>query len=348
MASISKASVCHSGLSGLCNLISHCILYITERVFKVQFSLSDQDLASNLNLENVESNEFKRLSASMRQRMEQLFSASSLGRTYIRSEIVAFEHRPNRPSQVTVHLNVHVTGSKRTVEPSEVYMILAEEIANNRLKLLDQWHIEHNSLDVQERRWPARDKSALLTNPWTYKSIFPGMLEGLSTEPTPAPRKCVPLGLSFCRFLTYNRTSYPNVLNHWNLSSVEEEFITYKEVIDSECYSLAKEFLCILLQPECVDDEIVLPCKSFCLEFSQACHRWLPDRVASRIECSTFPDAFSAGTRPDRKPSTLRSAVCRGKPNCAASLRLEAHGEDKLCDGVFDCASLYSMRIGLN
>ena len=241
----------------------HQIELFTEKVFKVQFVMFDQDLPS-ANLENAESNEFKTLAWSMKRQIDVLLQDSSLSKSYIKNEIVAFELRPSKLSEVIVHFNVHVTNTKRSVEASEIYLVLAEEIANNRLHIFEKWNIEHNSLDVQERKWPPREKSSLLINPWTYKSMFPGMLEGLSTEPTPAPRKCMPLGLSYCRFMAYNRTSYPNLLNHWNLSSVEEDFITYKEIIDSECYELAREFLCFLLQPECVEDEIVMPCRNFC------------------------------------------------------------------------------------
>lgn len=227
-----------------------------------------------------------------------------------------------------MHLNVHVTGTKRNVETSEVYLVLADEIANKRLKVFEKWNIEHNSLDVQERKWPPREKSSMLVNPWTYKAIFPGMLENLPTQPTPAPRKCLPLGLQYCSFLSYNRTSYPNALQHWNLSSVEDEFIQYKEIIDSECSIQSAEFLCTLLQPECVDDEIILPCTSFCNEFINSCHRWLPDKIASKIVCSTLPDGMPRANQ--------KAPRCRGKPNCAATLRLQSQ-ERKVCDRIRDC-----------
>lgn len=296
-------------------------------MFKVQLVVFDLPTA---NLDNAESNQFKSLSWSMKRQIDTLFKESVLARSYVKSEIVAFERKPNKAAEVVVHFNIHVASTKRNVEVSDIYLVLADEIANNRMKVFEKWNIEHNSLDVQERRWAPREKSALLVNPWTYKSIFPGMLEGLSTEPTPAPRKCMPLGLNYCRFLPYNRTSYPNALNHWNLSSVEEDFIAYKEIIDSECYPLAREFLCALLQPECVEDEIVLPCKSFCNEFFDACQRWLPEKVASKIMCTTFPDSVPRANRNKRQP------FCRGKPNCAASLRLQFQ-DRRQCDGIFDC-----------
>lgn len=160
--------------------------------------------------------------------------------------------------------------------------------------------------------------------------MFPGMLEGLTTEATPPPRKCTGIALNYCRFLKYQQTSYPNAFGHWNASSVEEEFIVYKEIIDSECYPYAKELLCSLLQPECVDDEMVLPCRDFCSEFHQACHRWMPDKLLAKLQnCTTFPEGQVKGK--------YQYYSCQSKPNCSSSLQLQSQGY-KLCDGIFDCA----------
>lgn len=276
-----------------------------------------------VNLDIAESNEFKSLSWSMTKQIDALFKESVLARSYVKSEIVAFERKQNKAAEVVVHFNIHVASTKRNVETADVFLILAEEIANNKMKVFEKWNIQKNSLDVQERRWATRDKSG---NPWTYKDV-PGLLEGLSTEPTPAPRKCMPLGLNYCRFLSYNQTSYPNALDHWNLTIAEEDFVVYKEVVDSECYPLAREFLCQLLQPECIDDEMVMPCKTFCYEFFDACHRWLPEKVAGKIECAKFPDSVPKANR--------KVAMCRSKPNCAASLRMQFQ-DRRQCDGVVD------------
>lgn len=285
-------------------------------------------LASSL--EYSDSRQFQLLSDSLRRKIDQLFRESStLGKAFIKSEIIAFERKRNSLSDVIIHFNVHLSAAnKQPIESSDVYVVLAEEILNGKLKVFDNLSIDHSSIDVQERKWNTREKSAPLINPWTYKSIFPGMLEGLSTEPTPAPRKCAKIGLTYCHFLSYNHTSYPNALNHWNVSSLEDEFIVFKEIIDSECYFMAKEFLCALLQPECIDDELILPCKDFCNEFYDSCHRWMSTKVSNRIVCSTFPEQQVRGKR--------KLYSCRAKPNCAASLRLQGQ-EYKVCDGIADC-----------
>lgn len=260
----------------------------------------------------------------MRHQIDALFKESVLARSYVKSEIVAFEKKPNKATETVVHLNIHVTNTKRNVEVADIYQVLANEISSNKMRVFEKWNIQKSSLDVQERRWPPREK----TSPWTYKDLRPGILEGLSTEPTPAPRICLPLGLNYCRFLSYNRTGYPNALNHLNQSSVEEDFIVYKNIIDSECYPLAREYLCGLLQPECIEDEIVLPCKTFCLEFFEHCHRWLPEKVALKMRCSTFPESLPRA----KSRKVLR---CYDKPKCAQRLRMNFQ-DQRLCDGVVD------------
>lgn len=136
-------------------------------------------------------------------------------------------------------------------------------------------------------------------NPWEPRTRFPGVLEGLVTEPTPPVRRCQKIDLPFCSaILPYNETSYPNIIGHWNLSSLEESFIAFRQVVDAECYPLAREFVCRLLQPECLPgDVLVYPCRDFCADFKRSCGQWI-DRLEDKgkkffldkmVKCSEFP-----------------------------------------------------------
>ncbi|KAH7637852.1 atrial natriuretic peptide-converting enzyme-like protein [Dermatophagoides farinae] len=347
--------------------------HLRERVFKAKFVVRNQDFLLN-ELENVDSNEFRQFSNMLRKRIDSLFQQSMISGSFVKTEIIAFERKRNSPSETIIHLNVHVASDKSSnVETSDIYLILAEEIINNRLKIFDNLMVDHNSIDVQERRWHpfhriggsnivgvgggggggaekySMDLSASVSgNPWHHKSMFPGMLEGLQMEPTPPPRKCGRINLQYCRFLPYNQTSYPNFFHHWNLSSIEEEFIQFKELIDSECYSLSKQFLCNLLQPECQnnnEDIIILPCRNFCQEFFDSCHRWLPEKLMKKISCSTFPAAAVVVDDDEERQNDFgiwnqqrrqRRKICHNKPDCATQLRLQSQ-HYKICDGIFDC-----------
>ncbi|KAH9419739.1 hypothetical protein DERP_001570 [Dermatophagoides pteronyssinus] len=356
--------------------------HLRERVFKAKFVVRNQDFLLS-ELENVDSNEFRQFSNMLQKRIDNLFQQSMISRSFVKTEIIAFERKRNSPSETIIHLNVHVSADKSSnVETSDIYLILAEEIVNNRLKIFENLMVDHNSIDVQERRWHpfhriggsgimngggGSEKYSMASasgNPWNHKSLFPGMLEGLPTDPIPPPRKCGRIDLQYCRFLPYNQTSYPNFFNHWNLSSIEEEFIQFKELIDSECYSLSKHFICNLLQPECNannnDDMIILPCRNFCQEFLDSCQKWLPEKLLKKITCSKFPKMtrkFSNdnsvgifGDNDDDDDSDgnnqneiigiwnhqRKKKLCHNKPNCAQQLRLQSQ-HYKICDGIFDC-----------
>lgn len=186
-----------------------------------------------------------------------------------------------------------------------------------------------------------------------------GLLEGLSTTPRPPPHKCQKIGLAHCNVLAYNQTSYPNIADHWNLSSVEQDFISYRQIIDSECYPLAKEFICQLLQPHCVDDDIIWPCRDFCEEFQRSCEAWIPKSLAKVFDCKKYPNtspstsssassasmstSANSGGSANKDSSIIRDAqkavvdrnkpaakkTCNAKPNCAAKeLQMrDDHGE---------------------
>lgn len=218
---------------------------------------------------------------------------------------------------VVIHFNLHFSPTiKPELNSADVYLVLATELLHNsRSGLFKNVSVEQSSLDITERRDaslkappPFRPVGAVGSSssaasrfyngdPWEPRTRFPGLIEGLSTEPTPAPRKCTRVGLPFCeRVLPYNETSYPNLAGHWNLTSTESELSTYRQLVDAECYPLAREFVCRLLQPECVDrDELVWPCRDFCEDFKKACKNWLPASVEKALRCREYP-RFSGDT----------------------------------------------------
>jgi hypothetical protein len=77
----------------------------------------------------------------------------------------------------------------------------------------------------------------------------------------------------------------------------------YRELVDAECYRLAYEFVCQLLQPSCTahlpgeaEDRMVLPCQSFCREFHAGCGNRLPDRFKDALDCRYFPEFTGPGS----------------------------------------------------
>lgn len=98
------------------------------------------------------------------------------------------------------------------------------------------------------------------------------------TKPADKSRvRCEESKLSFCSFLPYSSIMYPNLVNHHSLQELESEFIYFRQIIDSECFYLAKEFICLIAQPACPTTTTTtttatnLPCGQLCEQFLSAC-----------------------------------------------------------------------------
>ncbi|CAG2063197.1 unnamed protein product [Timema podura] len=92
----------------------------------------------------------------------------------------------------------------------------------------------------------------------------------------------------------------------------QSTFVYCGELVDAECYRLAYEFVCQLLQPSCLprlptyeEDSMVLPCRGFCQEFHMGCGSRIPDKLKDMLNCNTFPDYIGTGS-------------CIPKPGCRA------------------------------
>ncbi|KAG8296553.1 hypothetical protein J6590_054369 [Homalodisca vitripennis] len=106
------------------------------------------------------------------------------------------------------------------------------------------------------------------------------------------------------------------------------------ELVDAECYRLAYQFVCHVLQPPCEPPSVsgrpatvVRPCRDFCLDFWSGCGARLPLRFQDALDCSRFLEYSTIGE------------ACIPKPGCKESLKLRDL-TSRLCDGVPDCADL--------
>lgn len=151
------------------------------------------------------------------------------------------------------------------------------------------------------------------------------------------PRTCEPSKLKFCRQVGYNMTSYPNLLGHQNREEIEKDLITFREIVDSECFLQAYDFLCHLLQPPCelsldikqntVQVRPRLVCRDFCRSFAEGCLSRIPQKFKPYFDCERFPEQ-----------SSMQS--CHHQPNsCLADLKSNGQAL-RICDGIADCAGL--------
>lgn len=107
--------------------------------------------------------------------------------------------------------------------------------------------------------------------------------------------RCEKTKLSFCSFLPYDKIMYPNLVGHQNQDELETEFIYFRQIIDSECFYLAKEIICLITQPSCsMSDPSIdsinhqnLLCADLCERFMIACSidvaNFLPKQIRDNL-----------------------------------------------------------------
>lgn len=221
---------------------------LRERVFKGHFVITRGE-SYDPRFEEAASEKFRDVSLKYRDVLNKLFNTSKLHQSFMRSEVIALEKAKEGSDDVVVHFNLHFKPyASPNLNSADVYIILATEILRTRQGLFSSISIDPSSLDITERRdsvssspflfypfYPKSDQrptaasressyGSYYRNPWETKARFPGVLEGLVTEPSPPVRRCQKIDISFCAsVLPYKETSYPNIMGHWNASSVEGE-----------------------------------------------------------------------------------------------------------------------------
>ncbi|KAG1688202.1 Suppressor of tumorigenicity 14 [Nymphon striatum] len=239
----------------------------------------------------------------------------------------------NEKNELIVHFNLHTRASlKKEIGAADIYIVLANEVVQGKYSNhLQDIIIDQESIEIVERS-PYASK---VKDTWGPRVQIPGLLEGQiqTTKATKAPsplstfppRKCESKRLKLCaKMLPFNLTSFPNLVGHLNYAEVMRDLVLYRQISDSECFAAAPHFICHLLQPECIDDNAIMPCKSFCTEFWNSCKNYIPDSVKSKINCDNFPRYTKKGS-------------CWTKPGCVKDLR-DSGRDDRICDGIIDCA----------
>ncbi|XP_043225058.1 atrial natriuretic peptide-converting enzyme-like isoform X2 [Amphibalanus amphitrite] len=283
------------------------------RVFRGQLRLTSGDSYSD-QLADPSTAEYVRKARFYRTKLDSIFKHSIFKAAFAGTEILGLDGHPEE--DLIVHFNVRLDTRKIPVDAGDLYIILAEELRQGRV--LSQYEIDHDSLMIQER---VGVMESLPPDPPAEEPTTPRPAE-LAEPATPQPRQCEPLEVSFCAHMPYNMTSYPNVLGHVDLREIDEHLISFREVVDSECFRLAHDFVCQLLQPACLSDQLVLPCRDFCHDFYSQCNARLPSQFADRLLCDNFP------ARGEQQ--------CLSRPGCVRELELAGRA-DRVCDGVVDC-----------
>lgn len=211
------------------------------------------------------------------------------------------------------------------VSSADLMAVFIEQISQKMIPELVNITIDLETLDVNEVMGFMGDEPATNASP-----LRPDETSDVPKEPR-VQRRCESLKLDYCKAIGYNVTTYPNLLGHQNIDEVKADLIAFREIVDSECYRQAYDFVCRLLQPPCkyrdpFEPEIEPICREYCLDFHKSCGSRISNRFKSFFDCERFPE--SIGTQ-----------SCHSKPNCIEELQSKALS-NRLCDGVPDCPDL--------
>ncbi|XP_034940783.1 atrial natriuretic peptide-converting enzyme [Chelonus insularis] len=291
-----------------------------DQVFLATFRVTDGD-SFTIDLADPSTEAFRIRAREYRDRLNLAFRRSNLRISFISSEILALDGVEN--NDLVVHFELRFDPRYQTVTVDNVINVLSKEIAPKTAKYLLNLTIDPKSLEVQENIAVLNSQVSMPTILSTISSTT------IATPPLP-PRICSELKLSYCKHLTYNITSYPNIFGHHSIEEVENDVIAFRELVDAECYQFAYDFICQVLQPTCLpgisDVTIKLPCRSFCKEFWLGCGNRLSDRIKSALDCSHFPEYADYGS-------------CWAEPGCVQDLQNKALSS-RICDGIIDCPDL--------
>ncbi|XP_071050421.1 atrial natriuretic peptide-converting enzyme isoform X2 [Onthophagus taurus] len=292
-----------------------------EDVYRASFKVVNGDRYV-IDMADPSTDVFKVRARDYRERLNLLFRRSYIKHGFSGTEILALDG--NEGNDLTVHFSVRIDPTFVDVDSDDLKDLLKKEITFEESLYFRNITVDANSIEVMESDAPIH--SSTTPKPTTPKTT--------TTTKAPEPRKCTKMELTYCSKQPYNITTYPNIFDHKNLSMVQENMILFRELVDAECYMNAYDFVCNVLQPPCKkgvkEDDMVLPCKSYCRDFMNGCGSRLSPKIKLIIDCNRFPEFEGTGS-------------CIPRPNCLWDIK--THGlPSRHCDGVGDCQDLADER----
>ncbi|KAF7270354.1 hypothetical protein GWI33_016680 [Rhynchophorus ferrugineus] len=293
--------------------------YPGEQIYRAMFRVTSGD-AFSTDLADPSTKKFKDTSRDYRERLNLLFRRSSIKHGYRGTEVIALDGTEEK--DLIVHFDIKIDPSYVNIKAEDLESILANEISVEESLFFKNLTIDARSLEVQP--------GDALPQMYSTTTAEATVTSEVATQPPHVPRYCSTVQLKYCNKLDYNLTTYPNIFDHKSLKDVRDDVISFREIVDAECYRYAYEFVCQILQPSCrkgnEEDEIILPCRSFCREFMVGCGSRLIDKFKGIIDCNRFPEVGSG-------------EWCLPKPGCVDELKSRALSP-RICDGVLDCPDL--------
>ncbi|XP_035790165.1 uncharacterized protein LOC118465757 isoform X2 [Anopheles albimanus] len=307
---------------------------LPDRIFRARLRVIEGDRWTP-ELADQKTLRFQHRARDYRERINLIMRRSDLREPFEGSEILALDGN-DEPGDLTLHFALYFDPYAELVSAADLHAILMEEISGQERKYFRNLTIDPTSLVIKEVSGTEDDLvGTSASSPLGGKdAVMPGAGPPDTTITTVRPvpvRKCEPLRLGYCRSVGYNVTTYPNYFGHGSLEEVEADLISFRELVDAECFRQAFDFVCRLLQPPCEHRSVEEPvpgtvCRQYCQAFWAGCGERLPERIRRYLDCERFPESTGIQS-------------CHSKPGCTGELQANALSS-RLCDGVADCADL--------
>ncbi|XP_038078485.1 uncharacterized protein LOC119745891 [Patiria miniata] len=89
---------------------------------------------------------------------------------------------------------------------------------------------------------------------------------------------CENITVQMCQSgIDYSQTAMPNSLGHWNQEDAGLEIHQFSTLVEVECSSYARTFLCAMSTPRCTTgpSSTLLPCRDLCVQARNGCEEFL-------------------------------------------------------------------------
>ncbi|RWS08957.1 Frizzled-7-A-like protein, partial [Dinothrombium tinctorium] len=110
---------------------------------------------------------------------------------------------------------------------------------------------------------------------------------------TPHHNVCEPITIPLCKFIKYNQTIMPNLLNHQKQEDAGMEVHQFFPLVKVQCSPDLQFFLCSMYAPVCtILERAIPPCRSLCQSARDGCEALVNKfgfQWPKALECSKFP-----------------------------------------------------------
>ncbi len=130
----------------------------------------------------------------------------------------------------------------------------------------------------------------------------------------------------------YTHKRIPNFAGHWSINEANKALSSASGIVSSKCHQHIEEFVCRVLLPQCPASKAALPCKSMCVEITDACRQQMDTLQNALVKGKMnfkFLRDYWCGQLPENNGCFQKNVTC-GMPR-------------KISEGKHDCKQKFSI-----